>query len=50
VVVPVDKTSTPIIKPPVKDTPKDESKATESITPVIGSNPVKEAIVQTSSV
>jgi hypothetical protein len=57
VVVPVDKTPTPI-KPPVKDTPtspvketpKDEPKATESITPIIGSNPVKEAIVQTSSV
>jgi uncharacterized repeat protein (TIGR01451 family) len=58
VIVPVDKTPTPIIKPPVKDTPvtpvkdipKDEPKATESITPTIGSNPVKEAIVQTSSV
>ena len=55
-VVQVDKTPTPI-KPPVKDavppvkaTPKDEPKATESITPTIGSNPVKEAIVQTSSV
>jgi hypothetical protein len=49
------------IKLPVKVIPKDivdlpiiplkeELNATESITPVIGSNPVKEAIVQTSSV
>jgi hypothetical protein len=62
VVIPVDKTPIPL-KPPVKDTPKDTvdlpvittspldaPKATESITPTIGSNPVKEAIVQTSSV
>jgi hypothetical protein len=39
---------TPVI--PVKDIPKVGPKATESITPTIGSNPVKEAIVQTSSI